>query len=84
MKLTVIEVDNWAALYRDNVMVYENHDVPLDVLEAHAHGEPFILEVVSGYDTGFDEAVDRCGRVPKGTTLDDALFLVSKTGSESE
>jgi len=48
-KITIVEANDWQALYVDGVMRFEDHSVPLEVLARHIPGMR-VLDVTEEYD----------------------------------
>jgi hypothetical protein len=61
MKLTIIELDDWALLYEDEQLVDQNHEISVWDLKRHAGICPFFLEVISGYGTELDYKISQEG-----------------------
>jgi hypothetical protein len=57
MKLTVIEMDDWAFLFENDKLVHQDHSISPWELTHYAKGQPFFLEVIAAYETEFEAKI---------------------------
>jgi hypothetical protein len=78
-KLTVIQIDDWALLFKNEELVDQNHDISVWDLERHAQSNPFFLEVISAYETELDKKISADGDCSMSMKLSEAMSLMKKT-----
>lgn len=74
MKITVVEVDDWTGMWKDDEFVMENHSLDFGLLRDTADGEPFVFEHHWLDGTAADREVIELGGF-KGVTLNKWLSL---------
>lgn len=76
-QLTVLIVDDWAGLWRDDELMTEGHSVGVHDLAHVAEGEPFLLVRKNVEGSKADEEVLSTGGF-RGITLDKWLSLAEE------
>lgn len=59
--LTVVTVEDWAILFRDEDCIDQGHSIDLWQIEKAANGEPIKIVTVSAYDSPFDKEISEAG-----------------------